>query len=215
MESGGLVPVNAQPADEFERRLGEALQDSVDQRECLPGFLQIACLLVQPFLAALDCGGVFHALLLVSILQEQQEVVNEGHKMGLPLLGGGRGRPGFFLLQLGLGFVKHLLDFPARFVEQRQQPRFQRPFPDHRVMRGVFQIMTIPDIEIKRGEGFKGGQRREPERIHPLPQQPGTFRHHRQPPRAGQGFKVRPHLKFSAPKQLEGLQKIPPAAHGG
>ena len=59
------MPVDAQPADEFERRLGEALQDAVDQRERLPGFLQLAFLLVQPFLAALDFGDVFYALLLV------------------------------------------------------------------------------------------------------------------------------------------------------
>ena len=48
--------------------------------------------------------------------------------MRLHLLGRGRGRPGILLLQFGLGFVKHLLDFPAGLVEQHQQPWFQRHF---------------------------------------------------------------------------------------
>ena len=55
-------------------------------------------------------------------------VVAEGDKPRLHFLGRGRGRPGLLLLQFGLRFVKHLLDFPAGFVEQHQQPWFQRPF---------------------------------------------------------------------------------------
>ncbi len=50
----------AQPADEFERHLGEALEDTVDQRERLPGFRQSACLWVVPFLwtMATKCAGI-------------------------------------------------------------------------------------------------------------------------------------------------------------
>lgn len=82
-------------------------------------------------------------------------------------------------------------------------------------MRGVFQVMTIPSIEIKRGEGFKLRERREPERIHPPPPQRRTFGHHAQAPLTGQRFKVRPDLNFATPEHLEGLEKIPPAAHVG
>ena len=82
------MPVSAQPADEFERRLGEALEQAVDQREGLPGFLQFRFLLFQSFLSALDFRRVFHALLLLPILQEQQEVVDDGHKVRLHLLDG-------------------------------------------------------------------------------------------------------------------------------
>ena len=55
----------------------------------------------------MDFGGVFDALLLVPIVQQQPQEVEDGRKMRLHRLGRGRGRPGFFLLQLGLGFVKH------------------------------------------------------------------------------------------------------------
>ena len=79
----------------------------------------------------------------------------------------------------------------------------------------MFQVMAVPGIEVKESQGFKLRKRRGPARIHPSPQQPRTFRHHPLPPRARQGFKVRPHLKFPAPKHLEGLQKIPPAARLG
>ena len=41
------------------------------------------------------------------IVQQQPQEVEDGRKMRLHRLGRGRGRPGFFLLQLGLGFVKH------------------------------------------------------------------------------------------------------------
>ena len=64
------------PADEFERRRREALEQGVDQWQSLPGFLQFVFLLIQSFLAALNLGDIFHALVLVPILQEQQEVVN-------------------------------------------------------------------------------------------------------------------------------------------
>jgi len=90
----------AEPADTLERRPGEAWQDAVDPREGLAGLLQIAFLLAAPFLAALDFGGVCHALLLAPVLREQQEVVDAGDKMRWRLLGRGRGRPGFFLQNL-------------------------------------------------------------------------------------------------------------------
>ena len=59
------MPVSAEPADEFERGLGEALEDFVDQGQGLPGFSQFHFLLRQTFLFPLDFGDVFHALLLV------------------------------------------------------------------------------------------------------------------------------------------------------
>ena len=66
------MPVDAQPADQFERCLREALKQCVDQREALPAFLQFSFLLVQAFLSPMDFSGVFHALLLMPILQQQQ-----------------------------------------------------------------------------------------------------------------------------------------------
>ena len=54
--------------------------------------------------------------------------MDDGHKMRLHFLGRGRGRLRFFLLQLGLGFVKHLPDFPAGFVAQRQESRCEHHF---------------------------------------------------------------------------------------
>ena len=80
------MPVDAQPADELERRLREALEQRVNQRQRPPGFLEFRFLPLQPFLAALEFGGVFHALLLVPVLQEQQQVMHDGHKVRLPLL---------------------------------------------------------------------------------------------------------------------------------
>ena len=46
------MPVSAEPADEFERGLGEALEGLVNQGERLVGFLQFVFLLGQTFLGA-------------------------------------------------------------------------------------------------------------------------------------------------------------------
>jgi hypothetical protein len=82
-------------------------------------------------------------------------------------------------------------------------------------MRGVFQIMTVPGIEIKRGERIKLRQRREPERVHPPPQQCGTVRHHAEASGTSERFKVRPDLNLARPEPLEGLKEIPPTARVG
>ena len=59
------MPVRAQPADEFESGMDEALEDFAAQREWPPGFLQFRFLRCQAFLSALDFRDVFHALLLL------------------------------------------------------------------------------------------------------------------------------------------------------
>ena len=59
------MPVGAEPADEFESGLGEALEGFVNQGEGLVGFRQFGFLLFQAFLFPLTFGGVGHALLLV------------------------------------------------------------------------------------------------------------------------------------------------------
>ena len=100
-------------------------------------------------------------------------------------------------------------------LERKKVARRPAGFPDHQVMRRGCQIMAIPGMEVKRGQGFKSLQGRLPQAVAPLPPQRRTFRHHRPPPRSSQGFKVRPNLQFAPPKQLESLQKIPPAAHVG
>lgn len=100
-------------------------------------------------------------------------------------------------------------------VEREEMARRPAGFPDHRIMRGVLQIMTVARVEIKPGEGFKLRERRGPERIHLPAQQRRTFGHHAQAPRAGQGFEVRPDLDFATPEHLEGLEKIAAAAHVG
>ena len=122
------MPVGAQPADEFEGRLREALERLVNLGQGLPLGCQNFFLLGQPFLFSLGFGGVGHALLFVAILHQQQQIMHEGHEMGLHFLGGDARRPGFLLLQFGLGFVKHFLDFPPGFIEQHQQSRFQGHF---------------------------------------------------------------------------------------
>ena len=75
LERGWLVPVRAQPADEFERGLGEALESLVNQGERLLRLLQCGFLLFQAFLFPLAFSDIGHALLQVQILHEQQEVV--------------------------------------------------------------------------------------------------------------------------------------------
>ena len=87
--------------------------------------------------------------------------------------------------------------------------------PLHGIRRGVFQVMAVPGVEIKRGERCKRREGRGPERIHPAAQPGGTFGHHAQGPRAGQRFKGRPDLDRAAPEHLEGLEEIAPAAPVG
>lgn len=65
LERGRLVPVRAEPADEFERGLGEALEGFVDQGERLLRLLQCGFLLFQAFLFPLAFGDICHALLQV------------------------------------------------------------------------------------------------------------------------------------------------------
>ena len=73
------MPVGAQPADEFKRCRREALEQRVDQRQGLPGFLEFRLLLGQTFFPTQKFGGVCHALLLMPVLQEQQQVVDARH----------------------------------------------------------------------------------------------------------------------------------------
>ena len=124
-----------------------------------------------PFLFPFGFGGVGHPLLFMAVLHEQQQVVGDGHKMRLHLLGRGARRPGFVLRQFGLGFVKDLLDLPAGFVEQHQQARRRRQrkqalvfqvgrkkaprrpmgLAPRRILRGGGQIiMAVPGINLER-----------------------------------------------------------------
>lgn len=80
MQRGWAMPMDAQPADEFERRLREALEHGVDQRQRPSRSLELRLLLVQSFLSALFFRRVFHTVLLMPVLQEQQQVVHDGHK---------------------------------------------------------------------------------------------------------------------------------------
>lgn len=88
-------------------------------------------------------------------------------------------------------------------------------FPLPRIVRGVFQVMTVASVKLQTGERFNRRERREPERLHPPLQPRGTFRHHPQPARTGERFKVRPDVQFTMPEHLEGLQEIAAAAHVG
>ena len=56
------MPVSAEPADEFERGLGEALEGFIDQGKGLPGFSQFPFLLGQTFLFPLHFGNIFRSL---------------------------------------------------------------------------------------------------------------------------------------------------------
>ena len=63
-------------------------------------------------------------------------------------------------------------------IEGEEVARRPAGFPDHRIVRRLLQVMTVPGLEIKRGERFELRERRGPERIHPPPQQRRTFGHH-------------------------------------
>ena len=74
------MPVDSQPADEFVGRLRETLEQRVDQRQGPPRLLQFGFLLVQSFLSALFFRRVFHALWLLPVRQEQQQVMHNATK---------------------------------------------------------------------------------------------------------------------------------------
>ena len=85
-------------------------------------------------------------------------------------------------------------------------------FSVHRIVRGVFQIMTVAGVHIKR---LQRGELRQVTRaggIHLGAQPRRTVGHHRQSPRAGERFKVRPDQHGLRPEVLEGLEKIPSTA---
>ena len=53
------MPMNAEPADDLEKGLGEALAGFADPRKGLPDFFQFRCLVGLAFLFSLDFGCVF------------------------------------------------------------------------------------------------------------------------------------------------------------
>jgi len=115
------MPVGAQPTDQFERGLGEALDGFVQQGERFFLFRQGLLLLFEALLFARAFRRVHHAQLLVVILQQEQQVMGQTHELRLHFFGGDTRCPGLLLLEFGLGFIKDLLDFPAGFIEQGQQ----------------------------------------------------------------------------------------------
>ena len=132
-------------SDEFERCHREALEQRVAQRQGLPGLLELRLLLGQTFFPALKFGGVGHAVSLLPVLRSNSSLWTMATNCACSRLGRGRGCPGFLLRQLGLRLVKHLLDFPARFVAQRQQPgsrvsslvRSPYPAPSHGLQKVI------------------------------------------------------------------------------
>ena len=88
----------AKPADQFERRLREAVQRFVELRQTLSGLLEYLLLLFQPFLFTLDFSGVAHALLCVPVAHQQQRVVHNGYKVRLHFFGRDARCPRFLLL---------------------------------------------------------------------------------------------------------------------
>ena len=115
---GSVADGLADPADELDAALGGPPGGQNQGREGAAGRRTLPGQSGDPFGSALVLGLVADAVLpFQGVLAEQEQIVGNREQLGLRLLDHQAGGPGFFLPQLVLEVIEHLLSFPPPAID--------------------------------------------------------------------------------------------------